>query len=105
MPGADGFGACTRHFHIGLGRIAIRIASIVSTACQEDLLKSADLGFIDTRARADVAHGAAAAAQRAGIGFTAVLQPAVMQAGLVGLQFDGYRPADIALRANDLAGW
>ena len=51
---------------------------------------------------ADIAHGIASSPHWTGVSVAPMLQTAIMQAGLVWLQFNRYGPVVVTLRPDDL---
>jgi hypothetical protein len=96
------FGTEAGEFFVGSGRVAVDVPSAILAAGEVHVMPRADLLVVGAGARADEAHGIAAAALGAEIRFAAVDDATVVEAALVGVEFDGDHLGHITLGGLDL---
>lgn len=95
-------GAKAGQFVVGAGRVTIYVTSVIFAAGQVHVMPRADLLVVGAGARAHVAHGIAAATFSAKIRFAAVDDASVVEAALVGVEFDGDHVRHVPLGGLDL---
>ena len=96
------FGAEAGEFFVGSGRVAIDVTGVISAAGEVHVMPGADLFVVGAGARAHKAHRVAAATFGAEIRFAAVDDAPVVEAALIGVEFNGYHVRHVALGGLDL---
>src|ERR1700744_3123506 len=104
MPGLAVLDPVTAHVLVATGGIAVDIAGVIAAAREVEMVIGSAFLVVEARAGADEAHGVAATAQAAGVGFAAVHDAPVVQAGVVGLEFEGDGFRLVALLPGDFRG-